>query len=62
MHRPAGSPDSPAFGFMRALIGSNKPVVAAVTGAAIGIGTTMLCTSTWSTRPTRRVWRCRCPT
>ena len=33
---------SPAFGFMRALMGCDKPVVAAVTGAAIGIGTTML--------------------
>jgi len=41
MQRPAGS-ESPAFGFMRALIGCDKPVVAAVTGAAIGIGTTML--------------------
>jgi enoyl-CoA hydratase/carnithine racemase len=34
--------DSPVFGFMRALIGCDKPVVAAVTGAAIGIGTTLL--------------------
>ena len=34
--------DSPAFAFMQALIGFDKPVVAAVTGAAIGIGTTML--------------------
>ena len=32
----------PSIAFMRALIGCDKPVVAAVTGAAIGIGTTML--------------------
>jgi enoyl-CoA hydratase/carnithine racemase len=42
MQRPPGDLESPAFGFMRALIGCHKPVVAAVTGAAIGIGTTML--------------------
>ena len=34
--------DSPVFLFMRALTECDKPVVAAVTGAAIGIGTTML--------------------
>jgi enoyl-CoA hydratase/carnithine racemase len=42
MQRPAGSEDSPVFKFMRALLGCDKPVVVAVTGAAIGIGTTLL--------------------
>src|SRR5881296_440822 len=36
MQRPPGEP--PAFAFMRALMGCDKPVIAAVTGAAIGIG------------------------
>jgi enoyl-CoA hydratase/carnithine racemase len=35
-------PDLPVFRFMRALSGCTKPVVAAVAGAAIGIGTTLL--------------------
>jgi enoyl-CoA hydratase/carnithine racemase len=34
--------DRPVFQFMRALSGSAKPVVAAVSGLAIGIGTTLL--------------------
>jgi len=42
MQRPPGNLESPAFVFMKALMGCDKPVIAAVTGAAIGIGTTML--------------------
>jgi enoyl-CoA hydratase/carnithine racemase len=42
MQRPRQGMDSPVFHFMQALLGCDKPVVAAVTGAAIGIGTTML--------------------
>ena len=42
MRSPPRDADSPVFQFMRALLGCDKPVVAAVTGAAIGIGTTML--------------------
>jgi enoyl-CoA hydratase/carnithine racemase len=42
MKRPPQDMDSPVFKFMKALLDCEKPVVAAVTGAAIGIGTTML--------------------
>ncbi|MET0519775.1 MAG: enoyl-CoA hydratase [Burkholderiaceae bacterium] len=42
MSRPRQGEDAPVFQFMQALVGCDKPVVAAVTGAAIGIGTTLL--------------------
>jgi enoyl-CoA hydratase/carnithine racemase len=46
MSRPPGqgsdAAESPVFRFMHSLLDCDKPVVAAVTGAAIGIGTTML--------------------
>ncbi|WP_338416214.1 enoyl-CoA hydratase [uncultured Sphaerotilus sp.] len=42
MQRPPQGMDSPVFQFMMALLECEKPVVAAVTGAAIGIGTTLL--------------------
>jgi len=42
MQRPPQGLDSPVFRFMKALLDCEKPVVVAVTGAAIGIGCTML--------------------
>jgi enoyl-CoA hydratase/carnithine racemase len=42
MQRPPAGPDSPVVRFMKALTECDKPVVAAVTGGAVGIGTTML--------------------
>ncbi|MFN3861696.1 MAG: enoyl-CoA hydratase [Roseateles sp.] len=42
MGRPPRGEDAPVFQFMHALVDCGKPVVAAVTGAAIGIGTTLL--------------------
>jgi enoyl-CoA hydratase/carnithine racemase len=42
VQRPASLEQAPSFAFMKALMGCDKPVIAAVTGAAIGIGTTML--------------------
>jgi enoyl-CoA hydratase/carnithine racemase len=42
LQRPADDENAPVFRFMRELADFEKPIVAAVTGAAIGIGTTML--------------------
>jgi len=42
LNKPPSTEDSPVFRFMRALAGFPKPVVAAVCGPAVGIGTTML--------------------
>jgi enoyl-CoA hydratase/carnithine racemase len=42
MQRPPQGADSPVFRFMQALVACDKPVIAAVTGGAVGIGTTML--------------------
>ena len=42
LQRPPQGEETPVARFMRALLDCDKPVVAAVTGAAIGIGTTLL--------------------
>ena len=42
MKSPPDGLDTPVFRFLKALVSFSKPIVAAVNGAAIGIGTTML--------------------
>lgn len=42
LDNPPVDPSSPVFRFMHTIAGAKKPVVAAVNGLAIGIGTTML--------------------
>lgn len=40
--RPPSGDDAPVFRFLRALVTAQKPLVAAVSGVAVGVGTTML--------------------
>ncbi|PTU76177.1 enoyl-CoA hydratase [Pseudomonas mangrovi] len=42
LQAPPSSTDSPVFRFMHALLDCSKPVLAAVAGPAVGIGTTLL--------------------
>jgi enoyl-CoA hydratase/carnithine racemase len=42
MQDPPTGPESPVFGFLRAVLDFPKPLVAAIQGYAIGIGTTVL--------------------
>jgi len=42
LHQPPSGQDSPVFRFLRAMATIEKPVVAAVAGPAVGIGTTLL--------------------
>ncbi|MBA2922655.1 enoyl-CoA hydratase [Pseudomonas sp. P7] len=42
LEQPPNDLDSPAFHFMKSLLNCRKPVIAAVAGVAVGIGTTLL--------------------
>lgn len=42
LHRPAAGADSPVMQFLRGMATFSKPLIAAVSGPAVGIGTTML--------------------
>ena len=42
LNQPPATPDAPVFRFLRGISSFTKPIVAAVCGPAVGIGTTML--------------------
>src|SRR6187402_114349 len=42
LERPPTGEDAPVFTFIRAVLGGTKPLLAAVNGNAVGIGTTLL--------------------
>ena len=42
VHNPPSTPEAPVFQFLQQISGFPKPVVAAVAGPAVGIGTTLL--------------------
>ncbi|MBI4987659.1 MAG: enoyl-CoA hydratase [Rhodocyclales bacterium] len=42
LNGPAGDPDRPVFRFLRNIAAAPKPLVAAVAGNAVGVGTTLL--------------------
>ncbi|UVJ45751.1 enoyl-CoA hydratase-related protein [Pseudomonas sp. LS1212] len=55
LQHPPTDLDAPAFRFMAAVVALDKPLIAAVCGAAIGIGTTLLphCDMVMATRTSR---------
>lgn len=42
MQQPPSGPDAPVFQFLHRISTASKPIVAAVSGAAVGVGTTLL--------------------